>query len=108
MVEWLRDGRCAVMRGNWQQWGITRLRSVLEEATEELACKAYGHRCEIALPLGVVGREDQLVEALQWWWWTCMEKGRCGDHGLACGKMEVGWYGEHLLQVLARGMASAL
>ncbi|KAH9007414.1 hypothetical protein EDB83DRAFT_2323786 [Lactarius deliciosus] len=81
---------------------------VLEEATEELARKAYGRRREIALPLGVVGREDQLVEALRWWWRTCMEKGRCGDHGLACGKTEVGWYGEHLLQVLARGMASAL
>ncbi|KAH9060338.1 hypothetical protein EDB83DRAFT_2520339 [Lactarius deliciosus] len=40
---------------------------VLEEATEELACKVYGRRREIALPLGVVGQEDQLVEALRWW-----------------------------------------
>lgn len=44
-----------------------RLRNVLEEATEELAREAYGRRREIALRLAVVGREDQLVEALRRW-----------------------------------------
>ena len=45
----------------------SRLRNVLEEATEELAREAYGRRREIALRLAVVGREDQLVEALRRW-----------------------------------------
>lgn len=45
----------------------SRLRNVLEEATEELAREAYGRRREIALRLAVVGWEDQLVEALRRW-----------------------------------------
>ncbi|KAH9066387.1 hypothetical protein EDB87DRAFT_1590942 [Lactarius vividus] len=50
-----------------EQRQTTRLRNVLEEATEELAREAYGRRREIALRLAVVGREDQLVEALRRW-----------------------------------------
>lgn len=50
-----------------EQRQSTRLRDVLEEATEELAREAYGRRREIALRLAVVGREDQLVEALRRW-----------------------------------------
>jgi hypothetical protein len=43
------------------------LRNALDEATEELAREAYGRRREIALRLAVVGREDQLMEALHRW-----------------------------------------
>ncbi|KAH9035324.1 hypothetical protein EDB85DRAFT_2087549 [Lactarius pseudohatsudake] len=50
-----------------EQRQSTRLRNVLDEATEELAREAYGRRREIALRLAVVGREDQLVEALRRW-----------------------------------------
>ncbi|KAI9459454.1 hypothetical protein BJY52DRAFT_1265783 [Lactarius psammicola] len=50
-----------------EQRQSARLRNVLEEATEELAREAYGRRREIALRLAVVGREDQLVEALRRW-----------------------------------------
>jgi hypothetical protein len=51
----------------YEQRQSARLRNVLEEATEELAREAYGRRREIALRLAVVGREDQLVEALRRW-----------------------------------------
>jgi hypothetical protein len=44
-----------------------RLRDVLDEATEQLARETYGRRREIALRLAVVGREDQLAEALRRW-----------------------------------------
>jgi len=40
---------------------------VLDEATEQLAQETYGRRREIALRLAVVGREDQLAEALRRW-----------------------------------------
>ncbi|KAI9446192.1 hypothetical protein H4582DRAFT_1904179 [Lactarius indigo] len=50
-----------------EQRQSARLRNVLEEATEDLAREAYGRRREIALRLAVVGREDQLVEALRRW-----------------------------------------
>jgi hypothetical protein len=40
---------------------------VLDEATEQLARETYGRRREIALRLAVVGREDQLAEALRRW-----------------------------------------
>lgn len=50
-----------------EQRQSARLRNVLEEATEQLAREAYGRRREIALRLAVVGREDQLVEALRRW-----------------------------------------
>ena len=51
----------------YEQRQSARLRNVLEEATEELAREAYGRRREITLRLAVVGREDQLVEALRRW-----------------------------------------
>ncbi|KAI0306281.1 hypothetical protein B0F90DRAFT_1622897 [Multifurca ochricompacta] len=50
-----------------EQRQSTRLRNVLDEATEQLAREAYGRRREIALRLAVVGREDQLAEALRRW-----------------------------------------
>ena len=50
-----------------EQRQSTRLRDVLDEATEELARETYGRRREIALRLAVVGREDQLAEALRRW-----------------------------------------
>ena len=51
----------------YEQRQSSRLRDVLEEATEDLAREAYGRRREISLRLAVVGREDQLVEALRRW-----------------------------------------
>ncbi|KAH9180809.1 hypothetical protein EDB89DRAFT_2224513 [Lactarius sanguifluus] len=62
-----------------EQRQSTRLRSVLEEATEELAREAYGRRREIALRLAVVGREDQLVEALRRWVRRTQETRAKGD-----------------------------
>jgi len=50
-----------------EQRQSTRLRDVLDEATEQLAQETYGRRREIALRLAVVGREDQLAEALRRW-----------------------------------------
>ncbi len=50
-----------------EQRQSARLRSALDEATEQFAREAYGRRREIALRLAVVGREDQLVEALRRW-----------------------------------------
>lgn len=44
-----------------------RLRTALDELTEQLAREAYGRRREIALRLAVVGREDALAEALKRW-----------------------------------------
>jgi len=44
-----------------------RLRDMLDEATEQLARETYSRRREIALRLAVVGREDQLAEALRRW-----------------------------------------
>ena len=50
-----------------EQRQSTRLRDVLDESTEQLAQETYGRRREIALRLAVVGREDQLAEALRRW-----------------------------------------
>ena len=50
-----------------EQRQCARLRDVLDEATEQLARETYGRRREIALRLAVVGREDQLAEALRRW-----------------------------------------
>ena len=50
-----------------EQRQTARLRDVLDEATEQLARETYGRRREIALRLAVVGREDQLAEALRRW-----------------------------------------
>ncbi|KAH9981756.1 hypothetical protein BJV74DRAFT_74892 [Russula compacta] len=50
-----------------EQRQSARLRDVLDEATEQLARETYGRRREIALRLAVVGREDQLAEALRRW-----------------------------------------
>ncbi|KAH9958343.1 hypothetical protein BC827DRAFT_612750 [Russula dissimulans] len=50
-----------------EQRQVARLRDVLDEATEQLARETYGRRREIALRLAVVGREDQLAEALRRW-----------------------------------------
>jgi hypothetical protein len=50
-----------------EQRQTSRLRDVLDEATEQLARETYGRRREIALRLGVVGREEQLAEALRRW-----------------------------------------
>jgi len=50
-----------------EQRQSARLRDVLDEATEQLARETYGRRREIALRLSVVGREDQLAEALRRW-----------------------------------------
>jgi hypothetical protein len=50
-----------------EQRQSARLRDVLDEATEQLARETYGRRREVALRLAVVGREDQLAEALRRW-----------------------------------------
>jgi hypothetical protein len=50
-----------------EQRQSARLRDVLDDATEQLARETYGRRREIALRLAVVGREDQLAEALRRW-----------------------------------------
>ena len=50
-----------------EQRQTARLRDVLDGATEQLARETYGRRREIALRLAVVGREDQLAEALRRW-----------------------------------------
>jgi len=38
---------------------------------EQLAQETYSWQCRIVLQLAVIGREDQLVEAL-WQWVQCM------------------------------------
>ncbi|KAI0263398.1 hypothetical protein BC834DRAFT_997210 [Gloeopeniophorella convolvens] len=62
-----------------EQRQAARVRDALDEATEQLAREAYGRRREIALRLAVVGREDQLAEALRRWVRRAREMRARGD-----------------------------
>ena len=44
-----------------------RMRTALDDLTEEIACEAYGRRREVSLRLAFLGREENLAESLRRW-----------------------------------------